>query len=84
MFKRAVFKHIADAASVHHSGKKADLVVNCTGLSSRKLGGVEDQKLLPARGQIVVVRNDPGVMTSISGSDDADDEVCYIMMRAAG
>ncbi|PGH01860.1 hypothetical protein AJ79_07797 [Helicocarpus griseus UAMH5409] len=84
VFKRAVFKHISDAAYVHHSGSKADLVVNCTGLSSRKLGGVEDQKLLPARGQIVVVRNDPGVMASISGSDDADDEVCYIMMRAAG
>ncbi|QSS58638.1 D-amino acid oxidase [Histoplasma capsulatum] len=84
VFKRAVFKHIADAASAHHSGTKADVVVNCTGLSSRKLGGVEDLKLLPARGQIVVVRNDPGIMTSISGSDDGDDEVCYIMNRAAG
>ncbi|PGG97101.1 D-amino-acid oxidase [Blastomyces parvus] len=84
VFKRAVFKHIADAASVHHSGKKADLVVNCTGISSRKLGGVEDLKLQPSRGQIVVVRNDPGIMTSISGSDDGDDEVCYIMKRAAG
>lgn len=58
--------------------------MNCTGLSSRKLGGVEDLKLLPARGQIVVVGNDPGIMTSISGSDDGDDEVCYIMNRAAG
>ncbi|KAK2781843.1 hypothetical protein FQN52_001337 [Onygenales sp. PD_12] len=84
VFKRAVFKHVADAAYAHHSGKKADLIVNCTGLSARKLGGVEDQKMYPARGQIVVVRNDPGVMASVSGCDDGEDEVCYIMKRAAG
>lgn len=84
VFKRAIFSHVNDAASAHHSGQKADIVVNCTGLSSRKLGGVLDDTLLPARGQIVLVRNDPGVMCSISGSDDGDDEVTYIMTRAAG
>lgn len=84
VFKRAIFNHVNDAAFAHHSGQKADIVVNCTGLSSRKLGGVLDDTLLPARGQIVVVRNDPGVMCSISGSDDGDDEVTYIMTRAAG
>ncbi|KAK2806461.1 hypothetical protein FQN50_005879 [Emmonsiellopsis sp. PD_5] len=84
VLKRAVFKHISDAAYAHHSGKKADLIVNCTGLSARKLGGVEDQNMYPARGQIVVVRNDPGVMASVSGCDDGEDEVCYIMKRAAG
>ncbi|PGH26931.1 hypothetical protein AJ80_01312 [Polytolypa hystricis UAMH7299] len=84
VFNRAVFKHIADAANAHHSGRKADVVVNCTGISARKIGGVEDSKVFPARGQIVVVRNDPGVMASISGSDDGEDEVCYIMQRAAG
>lgn len=85
VFKRAVFKHIADAASAHHSGKKADLVVNCTGLSSKKLGGVEDTKMYPARGQVVVVRNEaPGTMYGVSGTDDGSDEACYIMTRAAG
>jgi D-amino-acid oxidase len=59
-------------------------VVNCTGLRSLKLGGVEDTKLYPGRGQIVVVRNDPKVMTSISGTDDGSDEATYIMHRAAG
>ena len=83
-FKRGVFKHVADAAEVHHSGKKADLVVNCTGLSSRSLGGVEDKTLYPGRGQIVVVRNTVGAMSSISGCDDGDDETVYTMMRAAG
>jgi D-amino-acid oxidase len=82
--KRAVVSHISDAASLHHSGKEADLILNCTGLLASKLGGVEDKTVIPARGQIVVVRNDPGVMLTISGTDDGDDEVCYIMQRAAG
>lgn len=86
VFKRAIFKHISDAASpaVHHTGKAADLILNCTGLGSLKLGGVEDNKLYPARGQIVVVRNDAGKMYSISGTDDGSEEVMYIMTRAAG
>jgi glycine/D-amino acid oxidase-like deaminating enzyme len=84
VFKRAVFKHISEAADVHHSGQKADVIVNCTGISSRKLGGVEDAKVFPARGQIVVVRNDPGYMSTISGCDDGEDEVVYTMTRAAG
>jgi D-amino-acid oxidase len=84
VFKRAVFKHIADAADAHHSGQKADVIVNCTGLSSKFLGGVLDEKLLPARGQIVVVRNDPGPMIGLSGTDDGEDEALYLMTRAAG
>lgn len=48
------------------------------------LGGVEDKTVVPARGQIVLVRNDPGRMLSVSGTDDGSDEACYIMTRAAG
>ncbi|RMZ88828.1 hypothetical protein DV736_g3943, partial [Chaetothyriales sp. CBS 134916] len=86
VFKRAVYKHVCDAAEpgVHHSGQAADLVVNCTGLSASKLGGVEDKSVVPARGQLVVVRNIAPAMYSISGTDDGDDESCYIMTRAAG
>jgi D-amino-acid oxidase len=84
VFKRAIFKHISEAADFDHQGQKATLVVNCTGLSASKLGGVEDKTVIPSRGQIVLVRNDPGAMFEISGTDDADDEVTYIMMRAAG
>ena len=84
VFKRAVLKHVSEAAQLHHSGERADVLVNCTGLMALKLGGVEDQKMLPARGQTVLVRNDPGMMCSNSGTDDGDDEVCYIMQRAAG
>ncbi|RMJ29087.1 D-amino acid oxidase [Aspergillus sp. HF37] len=85
VFQRAVFNHIQEAASsqIHPSGK-VDLVVNCTGLNASKLGGVNDQSVYPARGQIVVVRNDAGKMMDISGTDDGDDEACYVMTRAAG
>lgn len=84
MIKRGIVEHVSDAADLHHSGQKANVVVNCTGISARKLGGVVDSKVYPARGQIVVVRNDPGVMTSVSGTDDGSDEATYIMQRAAG
>lgn len=49
-----------------------------------RLGGVEDKAVVPARGQIVVVRNDSGKMMDISGTDDGSDEACYVMTRAAG
>ncbi|KAL1311764.1 hypothetical protein AAFC00_001851 [Neodothiora populina] len=84
VYKRGIVKHVTEAASFHHTGKKADLVVNCTGLSSLFLDGVKDENMYPARGQIVLVRNEPGVMASTSGTDDGDDEVVYIMQRAAG
>ena len=84
MLKRAIFKHIAEAAHSHHSGKKADVIVNCTGLSALKLGGVKDEKMVPARGQTVLVRNEADAMYGTSGTDDSDDEVCYMMRRAAG
>lgn len=86
VLKRAIFKHISDAAAsgVHHLGGAADLVVNCTGLSANKLGGVMDKTVVPARGQIVIVRNVAPSMYSISGTDDGPDEACYIMTRAAG
>ncbi|THV73580.1 FAD dependent oxidoreductase [Aureobasidium pullulans] len=84
IFKRGVVKHIADATSLHHSGQKADLVVNCTGLFSLFMEGVQDKNMYPARGQIVLVRNDPGYMATTSGTDDGDDEAVYIMHRAAG
>ena len=49
-----------------------------------KLGGVMDQSLTPVRGQIVVVRNDPGGIFSLSSSDDGPEEGVYLMSRAAG
>lgn len=59
-------------------------MVNCTGLGASTLGGVEDTTVVPARAQIVIVRNDAGKMMDFSGTDDGDGEACYIMTRAAG
>lgn len=83
IFKREVFAHISEAANVHHSGQKAELVVNCTGLSAGKLGGVQDKNMVPARGQTVLVRNDPGTKLCVAPID-GEEARCYVMQRAAG
>lgn len=59
-------------------------MVNCTGLSAAVLGGVMDQHMVPARGQTVLVRNEADVMADVLGLELGDEEVCYIMQRAAG
>lgn len=81
-FRRAVVSHISHVAALHHAGHTA-VVVNCAGLGARTLGGVEDLKMYPIRGQIVLVRNGPGVMADTSGSSDAPDELTYVMQRGA-
>lgn len=85
VLKRAVITHVSEAANFHHSGKKAGVIVNCTGLLASKLGGVMDTTVTPARGQIVIVRNTPGAMFTISGVEGGEEgDCCYIMQRAAG
>ncbi|KAI1614981.1 D-amino-acid oxidase [Exophiala viscosa] len=85
VFKRAGFNHINDAASSSlYKGQQVHLVVNCTGLGAAKLGGVQDQTVVPARGQIVIVRNVAPNMLATSGTDDGSDEALYVMTRAAG
>ncbi|KUI68693.1 D-amino-acid oxidase [Cytospora mali] len=87
VLKRASLGHISEAASLSHAtgGKrKADIVVNCTGVMACKLGGVMDAKVAPARGQVVVVRNESPAMYVTSSTDDGPDELLYTMTRAAG
>ena len=86
VFKRGVLKHICEAAKVgvHHKDSVADVIINCTGLSAGKLGGVEDKTVFPIRGQITLVRNESDAMYSISGTDDGPEDLGYIMTRAAG
>ena len=85
--RRGQVRHVAEAVALFGGGnghQKADIVVNATGLMSSRLGGVMDDKLYPARGQIVVVRNEAPYMATVSGTDDAADEVSYVMTRASG
>lgn len=79
VIRRGVVDHISQVAELHHSGDRAELVVNCTGLSSLELGGVEDRTLFPARGQITLVRNEPGVIVSCTGTDDGLNELTCII-----
>ena len=69
------------------SGRPAAVIVNCTGMGSVTLGGVKDESVVPARGQVVLVRNktsDRIVFLSGAGPNAAPHETTYIMMRAAG
>lgn len=85
VFKRAVLSHISEAANMSHTGRKADIIINASGLLACKLGGVMDTAVHPARGQTVLVRNEgtPNMMAT-SGCEDGDDEMCYTMTRAVG
>ena len=83
-FRRATVAHVCEAAGLHASGQRAAVVVNCSGLMACRLGGVMDGKVIPVRGQIVMVRNEIPAMINISGTDDGPDEGTYLMMRAAG
>ncbi|EXK93409.1 D-amino-acid oxidase [Fusarium oxysporum f. sp. raphani 54005] len=85
--KRAILTHINEAKYLSHTGEKANIIVNATGLGSLKLGGVQDTTVAPARGQIVLVRNEtpknlPLFMCS-SALDESGEEI-YAMQRAAG
>lgn len=83
-FKRGSANHIRDAVDMHSSGRPADLIVNCTGLGARSLGGVEDLKTHPVRGQTVIVAEENDAMYAVSGTDGPAEDRDYQMMRAAG
>lgn len=52
-FIRRKLSHIDEAAAF---APETTTVFNCTGISARELPGVEDSKVFPTRGQVVVVR----------------------------
>jgi D-amino-acid oxidase len=89
IFKRANLTSLASASSLHHSGKIAALIINCTGISARNLQGLGpdgtgDKCVFPVRGQIVLVRNTTRNMVELTAPIDGGDEMTYIMSRAAG
>lgn len=57
--------------------------MNCSALGSLTLGGVQDKKMTPIRGQTVVVRNEPKNMSGTSSTDHGDSEMVYVMARGA-
>ena len=96
-FRRASLNHIEEAfassaaISSPDSGAHGtvDIVVNCSGLGARELGGVEDKRVNLRRGQIVVVDNKCKDQYFASGSEtlgphEAEGEVTYIIPRRTG
>jgi glycine/D-amino acid oxidase-like deaminating enzyme len=84
-FRRQTLSHIRDAFYLHSTA--TDVVINCTGLLASRLGGVMDNKVVPVRGQIVVVENEShGIFfESDDGTfDKGIGECCYIIPRPAG
>ncbi|KAG6099252.1 hypothetical protein E4U14_007330 [Claviceps sp. LM454 group G7] len=84
VFKRSIVTHIYDAKRQSHTGEQASILINATGLGSRKLGGVNDETMTPSRGQLVLVRNEFHTMYTASGTDDDQADTLYTMQRPAG
>lgn len=95
--RRAAVDHIRDAfVVVTTSGiipndddatARADVVVNCSGLWASSLGGVMDERMVPMRGQLVLVENESGGIFFCSGDGDMDcavGECSYIINRPGG
>lgn len=82
--RRASVSHINELRTMHHSCRPAHIIVNASGLGSKTLGGVQDDAMIPIRGQIVLVENVSPSMYNISGTDDGPDEISYVMTRASG
>lgn len=81
--KRKEIKHINEAYDLHHSGSKADLIINATGLQAKFLGGVEDQNIYPIRGQILWIRNSASKQISVSVDGYANESI-YVFPRKEG
>jgi D-amino-acid oxidase len=82
VFQRAFLGNILEAQFVHHSSQPASLVINCTGLGARSLGGVADKAMSPGRGQTVLVRNIASTQGSLSSPEHTNGEFTYLMTRA--
>ncbi|KAB5584976.1 hypothetical protein GE09DRAFT_1209614 [Coniochaeta sp. 2T2.1] len=86
-FRRVTVGHIREAFDQNvPEGSTPDVVVNCTGLWASKLGGVMDDKVVPMRGQLVIVENESHGMFSLSGDGSMKEEFgecCYIIDRQA-
>jgi len=86
--RRATIAHIREAFSHDGAGTTAaDIVVNCSGLWASKLGGVMDERVVPMRGQLVIVENESHGIFFYSGDGTFQKEIgecSYIINRPAG
>jgi glycine/D-amino acid oxidase-like deaminating enzyme len=85
-FRRETLSHIREAFIM--TLPRPAVVVNCTSLQAAHLGGVNDQKLRPVLGQMVIVANEVEGTYAVTGNDETMDasigECCYMIPRPAG
>ncbi len=84
VYKRVHINHIREANDYHHSVSNPDVIINCTGLLAGKLGGVEDKKVYPVRGQVLLLRNNSKRLFYRGGFKDYPSEAIYMMPRKEG
>ncbi|KAG0672819.1 hypothetical protein C6P42_003108 [Pichia californica] len=85
--RRNSIKKLSQAFELHSSGKRADIVINCTGLLARELEDLEPEekkKIYPVRGVVFVAKNNTGLKDITVVELDLDDEALYIMPRREG
>ncbi|CAG8708184.1 16414_t:CDS:2, partial [Funneliformis mosseae] len=75
--QKAHLNHLNDADEPN-----VDFVINCTGVNARNFGGVDDDKVFPTRGQIVVV-SAPHIKFAKSLQEE-DGTYTYIIPRECG
>lgn len=80
----APLKNIEDARALHHSGKKASLLINCAGLGVSRLNGLNDKKRTYAvKGQVVLVSNRIDHVICVEGAKHPN-EMLYAFPRKEG
>lgn len=80
-FIRRHLSHIREA--FHILSPPPSAVVNATGLLACRLGGVEDKRVYPTRGQTILVRNECSKMYFRS-AQRMGEEPTYVIPRAFG
>ncbi|EGV66303.1 nucleotide-binding domain-containing protein, partial [Yamadazyma tenuis ATCC 10573] len=82
----SALKEIGSARQLHSSGKRADVVVNCTGLLAKNIKGYRDpNRQYPVLGQVLHVRNNARTEFAVDGVDPSrPDESLYIFPRKEG
>ncbi|KAH3678271.1 hypothetical protein WICPIJ_008873 [Wickerhamomyces pijperi] len=80
---RRSINHINEAYYLHDSHCMADLVINCTGLASTTLGGVEDHDVIPVKTQTVWTNNTISKQISLNDPNSGGEGI-YVYPRMKG
>ncbi|KAJ1675547.1 hypothetical protein EV182_001057 [Spiromyces aspiralis] len=73
--------HISEAADIVNG--RLPIVVNCTALGARSLGGVDDKNMYPVRGQTLLV-NAPHIDVTVTRISKNSTNLSYVIPRGDG